>query len=83
MDFPPCCPDGRVTNSCAATVYRQRVEGFIRLAGPWTGWRIQDNKLIGPNGLRFTPQTLANVWRSAGMGGESTDEARDDTPRES
>ena len=65
MDFPPCCqPTGRVENSCAANVYRQRVNGFYRLTGDWTGWRIQGNKLIGPNGLQFTPQTLAHAWRT-------------------
>ena len=65
MEFPPCCqPTGRVTNSCAANVYRQRVEGFYRLAGAWTGWKIEGNKLVGPNGLRFTPQSLANAWAS-------------------
>lgn len=33
MEFPPCCPDGRITNSCARRLYRERVEGFIRLGG--------------------------------------------------
>jgi len=65
VDFPPCCkPDGRIANSCAANLYRERVEGFKQLTGAWTGWKIQGNKLIGPNGLRFTPQTLTNAWAS-------------------
>jgi hypothetical protein len=71
MDFPPCCPDGRVANPCAETVYRQRVDGFIRLAGAWTGWRIQGHALIGPHGLRFTPQTLRNAWYSYSLTDES------------
>ena len=57
MDFPPCCPDGRVTNRCAEAVYRQRVDGYIKFRGEWTGWRIQAGALIGPGGLRFTPRT--------------------------
>jgi hypothetical protein len=65
MDFPPCCaPSGRVANPCAANVYRQRIEGHYKLTGAWLGWSIQGNKLIGPRGLRFTPQTLANAWNS-------------------
>jgi len=64
MEFPPCCqPNGRINNGCAANVHRQRVEGHYQLSGAWTGWKIQGNKLIGPQGLRFTPQTLANAWR--------------------
>jgi len=65
VEFPPCCqPSGRIANTCAESVYRQRVDGYYRLNGAWSGWRIQGNKLIGPQGLRFTPQTLANAWRS-------------------
>lgn len=67
MEFPPCCQDGRVANRCAETVYRQRVDGFFRLTGPWVGWRIQGGALIGPGGLRFTPSTLRNAWRQAGF----------------
>jgi len=63
MDFPPCCPAGRVANGCAETVYRQRVEGFFRLQKDWTGWTVKDGHLIGPRGMRFTPATLAIAWR--------------------
>jgi hypothetical protein len=28
--FLPCCPDGRVANSCARRVYEQGVEGIYR-----------------------------------------------------
>jgi len=64
MEFPPCCkPTGRITNSCAAKVHRQQVDGHYQLTGYWTGWKLQGNKLIGPEGLRFTPQTLRNAWR--------------------
>jgi len=65
MEFPPCCPDGRVTNLCADRVYRQRVEGYIKLSGPWTGWRIQGDALIGPGGVRFKATTLLHAWRQA------------------
>lgn len=62
MDFPPCCPAGRVTSGCAETVYRQRVEGFYRLGREWTGWTLKDGTLSGPRGMRFTPATLAIAW---------------------
>jgi hypothetical protein len=67
MDLPPCCgANGAVTNPCARTVYEQRVSGLVRLAGAWKGWRIQDGALIGPGGVRWTPQTLthAHRWQS-------------------
>lgn len=63
MDFPPCCVRGRVENSCAATVYEQRVERLYRLEREWTGWRVKDGVLIGPRGMRFTPATLAMAWK--------------------
>lgn len=62
MDFPPCCPDGRVSNACAKKVYRQRVEGFYALEREWTGWKLERGKLVGPHGMRFTPGTLALAW---------------------
>jgi len=74
MSFPPCCPSGRVENPCAQTMYRQRVDGFFRLGGDWTGWRIQGGALIGPGGLRFTPRTLRNAWREAGLQDETVSE---------
>jgi hypothetical protein len=61
--FPPCCPDGRVTNVCARTVYAQRVEQLYRLSGDWTGWRLKAGKLHGPGGITFTPATLALAWK--------------------
>lgn len=63
--YPPCCePTGRVANSCAANVYRQLVDGHYILTGAWSGWKIIGNKLVGPHGLRFTPQTLIHAWKS-------------------
>jgi hypothetical protein len=62
MEFRPCCRAGRVENPCAATVYRQRIEGFFRLDRDWTGWKIKDGALRGPRGMRFTPATLMLAW---------------------
>jgi hypothetical protein len=62
--FPPCCgTSGRVTNACAERVHLQRVDGSYRFDRDWTGWRMQGHALIGPHGMRFTPQTLALAWR--------------------
>lgn len=65
MDKPPCCPDGRVTNPCARTLYDARVYGRVDLpASDWTGWKIRGNKLIGPGGMTFTPATLRAAWHA-------------------
>jgi hypothetical protein len=54
---PPCCPGGRITNACAAAEYSRRVTESYPLGGHWRGWRIQGRHLIGPAGVRFTPET--------------------------
>lgn len=62
MDLPPCSHSG-VTRRCFAERYHQLIDGSFRLNHDWTGWRVQDRALIGPRGMRFTPQTLAIAWR--------------------
>lgn len=63
MDHPPCCPDGRIVkNPCAAEVYRRRVYESYQLGGQWRGWRVQGKHLIGPGGIRWTPDTARRAW---------------------
>lgn len=77
MNPPPCCPDGRITNKCAAAEYSRRVTESYPLGGHWRGWRIQGRHLIGPGGLRFTPDTAraahADFTKSAVLRGEDGD----------
>lgn len=53
---------GERLNGCAVNVYRQRVDGFYRLAGAWEGWKISGDKLHGPGGMRFTAGSLKLAW---------------------
>lgn len=68
---PPCVDDTHQLNPCARNVYDQHVQGLYRLAGPWSGWRIQGHALIGPGGVRWTPATLhaAMTWQAYGLAG--------------
>jgi hypothetical protein len=82
---PPCCPDGRITNRCAAAEYARRVLESYPLSGSWRGWRIQGRHLIGPGGIRFTPETAriahAELTKSTVLRGEAR-RSEDDTGRQ-
>jgi hypothetical protein len=69
--LPPCLTPGQPLNPCAVAVHAQHVDGFIRLHGPWRGWKIQGHHLIGPGGVRWTVDTLAQAaaWQKSGLAG--------------
>jgi fructose 1,6-bisphosphatase len=65
MDKPPCVEPRVPLNWCARMLKAQQVDGTIDLPAEWwNGWKIQRGKLIGPGGMRFTPQFLSAMWRA-------------------
>lgn len=67
-----CLSGGGARCSCCETVYEQETRGLYRFGGRiWTGWRLQGGVLIGPGGVRWTPETLhhAKTWQEFGLAG--------------
>lgn len=67
MEKPPCVEIGRPLNWCARSLHEQQIQGRMSLPAEWwPGWKIQQGKLIGPGGMRFTPAMLSALWRLNG-----------------
>lgn len=52
-----------------ATWVQDRLYNRHDLTGPWAGWRVRGRWLIGPKGLRVTPQMLRDATEKAGLAG--------------
>jgi hypothetical protein len=63
---PPCWRAGERLNPCALALFRRDVEQTWPLPWPWIGWRMQRGVLVGPGGMRWTPETLRHAahWQS-------------------
>ena len=49
-----------------ATQLQDRVYHRHDLTGPWSGWKVRGRTLIGPGGVRVTPEALremAKAWQ--------------------
>lgn len=44
-----------------ATWLQDRIHARHDLTGPWAGWRVRGRFLIGPGGVRITPETLRKI----------------------
>lgn len=47
---PPCWQFGKqCPNHCAAALHDRVVRNHTALYGPWTGWRMAGQRLVGPD----------------------------------
>lgn len=72
-------PSGIVTLCDLAKRMQNDATCHFTLTGPWTGWKIHQQHLKGPGGVRLTPQTARAYWRWV----NSADGLRRETPRAS
>lgn len=50
-----------ITIRTIAQRLQDRVHNRFDLTGPWSGWKLRGQYLIGPGGIRVTPATLAAI----------------------
>lgn len=68
MEKPPCVELGKPLNWCARALRDQQIEGRTYLpAEGWNGWRIVQDRIIGPRGINVRRRTLQALWRPDGM----------------
>jgi hypothetical protein len=56
----------KVTVQDIATWLQDRTNSRHDLTGPWAGWRVRGRFLIGPGGIRTTPETLRKASPETG-----------------
>lgn len=62
---PPCWPkDTECPNACAAALHSRVTQNHVELHGPWLGWRLAGRDLVGPSGIRVSPERMKGLmWR--------------------
>lgn len=62
---PPCWPENQqCPNHCTEQVRDQIVRNYVRLHGPWAGWRLVGRDLVSPEGIRMSAERLKGLaWR--------------------
>ena len=62
---PPCWPSGTTCpNECASRLHDRVVRNHDELHGPWIGWRLVGRDLVGPGGIRVSPERMKGLmWR--------------------
>lgn len=64
MDKPPCVEPRKPMNWCARQVYESAVQGRMILPREWwPGWRIMQDRIVGPGGISFNRRKLEALWR--------------------
>lgn len=58
---PDCLIPGVPMNTCARTLYAERVLGHIDLPGEWAGWKLRGRWLLSPDGDKINPQALRGL----------------------
>lgn len=62
--------------------YQRVVYGTGPLYGPWQGWRIAGRYLVGPGGIRVTPERLRGLlWAEARRASLNAKKTRQDPGR--